>query len=109
LLKGGQKPVREHAVSTACDGLPSFRLGPWKYIAKSPPELYQLEEDLSEKNNLAQMHSGRLKELQEAFETIIRKGRSNPGAPQKNDQKVVRYPKASRAPGDGSSPRDGKK
>jgi arylsulfatase A-like enzyme len=104
LLKGRQEPVREHAVSTGCDGLPSFRLGPWKYIAKSPPELYQLEEDLSEKNNLAQMDAGRVRELQEVFESIIRKGRSNPGTPQKNDQKVVRYPKAPKPPGNGSDP-----
>ncbi|MFN9592974.1 MAG: sulfatase family protein [Pirellulaceae bacterium] len=109
LLKGSQEPIREHAVSTACDGLPSFRMGPWKYIAKSPPELYHLEEDLSEKNNLAQMHTSRLQELQAAFETIIRKGRSTPGAPQKNEQKVVRYPKVPRAIGDGSPPKDEKK
>jgi hypothetical protein len=32
--------------------------------------------------------------MQAAFEKLIRAGRSTPGTPQKNDIKVVRYPKA---------------
>jgi len=36
--------------------------------------------------------------MQTSFEKLIRAGRSTPGAPQKNDIKVVRYPKAPAAP-----------
>ena len=97
ILMGKDIAIREHAVSTACDGLPGFRQGPWKYIAKTPPELYRLDEDLGEKNNLATAQPERLKSLQDAFERVIRSGRSTPGPPQKNDQKVVRYPKNPKA------------
>jgi arylsulfatase A len=33
LLKGEDRPIRNNAVNTACGGTPSFREGPWKYIA----------------------------------------------------------------------------
>jgi len=44
--------------------------------------------------NVAPLHPDRVKAMQAAFEKLIRVGRSTPGAPQKNDIKVVRYPKA---------------
>jgi hypothetical protein len=40
------------------------------------------------------VHPERVIAMQEAFEKLIRAGRSSPGIPQKNDIKVVRYPKA---------------
>lgn len=43
--------------------------------------------------NVAPLHPERVKTMQAAFEKLIRAGRSTPGAPQKNDIKVVRYPK----------------
>jgi hypothetical protein len=57
------------------------------------PELYNLDEDLAESMNVAPLHPDRVKAMQAAFEKLIRAGRSTPGAPQKNDIKVVRYPK----------------
>jgi arylsulfatase A-like enzyme len=94
LLKGEDRPIRTNAVNTACGGTPSFRDGPWKYVAQAKPELYNLDEDLAESMNVAQLHPDRVKAMQAAFEKLIRAGRSTPGAPQKNDIKVVRYPKA---------------
>ncbi len=32
LMKGADQPHRSHAISTACQGQPSFRDGPWKLI-----------------------------------------------------------------------------
>jgi arylsulfatase A len=93
LLKGEDRPIRTNAVNTACGGTPSFRDGPWKYIAHAEPELYNLDEDLAESMNVAPLHPERVKAMQAAFEKLIRAGRSTPGAPQKNDIKVARYPK----------------
>jgi arylsulfatase A-like enzyme len=94
LLKGEDRPIRTNAVNTACGGTPSFRDGPWKYVANAKPELYNLDEDLAESMNVAPLHPDRVKSMQAAFENLIRSGRSTPGPPQKNDIKVVRYPKA---------------
>ena len=96
LLKGDDRPIRHHAVNTACGGLPSFRDGRWKYVAAPEPELYDLSEDLAESMNVAPLHPDRVKSMQTAFEKLIRAGRSTPGAPQKNDQRVVRYPKTAK-------------
>ncbi|MFO0923622.1 MAG: sulfatase-like hydrolase/transferase [Pirellulales bacterium] len=94
LLQGGMQPIRSHSVNTACNGLPSYREGHWKYVAKEEPELYNLEKDLRESENLAAQEPARVQAMQESFEKIIRAGRSTPGPQQKNDIKVVRYPKA---------------
>jgi arylsulfatase A-like enzyme len=93
LLKGEDRPIRVNAVNTACGGTPSFRDGPWKYVAAAEPELYNLDKDLAESINVAPQHPERVKAMQAAFEKLIRAGRSTPGAPQKNDIKVVRFPK----------------
>jgi arylsulfatase A-like enzyme len=98
LLQGEDRPIRTNAVNTACGGTPSFRDGVWKYVAVARPELYNLDTDLAETKNVAAQHPERVKAMQDAFEKLIRAGRSTPGAPQKNDLKVVRYPKAPAAP-----------
>jgi len=97
LLRGSDQPIRSTAVNTACNGLPSYREGAWKYVATPIPELYHLDDDPAESVNLAQQRPDRLQEMQAAFEKIIRAGRSTPGAPGKNDVRVVRYPKKSPA------------
>lgn len=93
LLSGSDRPIRTHAVSTACNGLPGYRDGSWKYIATPDPELYNLETDPAESQNLASQHPDRVQSMRNQFEKLIRDGRSTPGTPQKNDIKVVRYPK----------------
>jgi len=100
LLKGEDRPIRTHSVNTACGGVPSLREGAWKLVLaadpvmKTPVQLYNLDEDLGETTNLAAMHPERVKSMQETMEKLIRKGRTTPGAAQKNDIKVVRYPQA---------------
>ena len=96
LLKGVDRPIRTGAVNTASNGTPSFRAGAWKYVAAAEPELYNLDEDLAETTNVAAQHPERVKAMRAAFEQVIRAGRSTPGAPQKNDVTVVRYPKPHR-------------
>jgi arylsulfatase A-like enzyme len=105
LLKGGKEPVREHAVSTASSGVPALRQGAWKYIAapgsggwgkggdqSQPVQLYDLSNDLGETKNLAAAQPEKLAEMQALLERLIVQGRSTPGARQKNDQRVNRYP-----------------
>lgn len=105
LLRGEDRPVRAHSVNTACGGTPSLREGPWKLVLaadaamKTPVQLYNLDHDLGEKTNLAAAQAERVKAMQETMEKIIRAGRSTPGAAQKNDVRVTRYPKAAEAAG----------
>lgn len=103
LLKGEDRAIRTHAINTACAGTPSLREGAWKLVLaadrvmKTPVQLYNLDEDLGEATNLATMYPDRVKSMQANLEKLIRNGRTTPGAPQKNDIKVVRYPKATAA------------
>ena len=107
LLQGENKPVRENAVSTSIGGTPALRSGPWKYIPSpgsggwggggnqsQPVQLYNLAEDLGETNNLAASMPAKVTEMQSLLEKLIVDGRSTPGAAQKNDVEVVRYPRA---------------
>ncbi|MBU3666545.1 MAG: arylsulfatase [Chthoniobacterales bacterium] len=112
LLKGGNTPVREFAVSTSGPGVPALRHGSWKYIAapgsgdrrdadnrrvpgeaRHPVQLYDLANDLGETKNLATEQPAKLAEMRALLEQLIVQGRSTPGARQKNDTKVERYPK----------------
>ena len=100
LLKGTDEPIREHAVSTACDGTPSLRQGSWKLVlaaddeAHTPVQLYDLGSDLGETRNVAAIQSELVAEMSERMERFIVAGRTTPGAKQKNDVKVRRYPRA---------------
>jgi len=99
LLKGEDKPIREHAVSAT--GTPSLRIGSWKYIASAdsggdraqPVQLYNLADDLGETKNLAAALPEKVAEMKALLEKLITDGRSTPGAAQKNDVEVVRYPR----------------
>ena len=105
LLKGSDKPIREHAVSASMSGVPTVRLGDWKYIPAPgsggwspggnrllPEQLYQLTGDTTESNNLAAKMPEKVAEMKALLEKIIAQGRSTPGKMQKNDVEVVRYP-----------------
>jgi hypothetical protein len=107
LLKGDDKPVRANAVSASVGGTPAVRSGFWKYIpapgsggwggggAQSHPvQLYHLGDDLGETKNLAATTPEKVGELNAVLEKLIADGRSTPGAPQKNDVEVVRYPRS---------------
>jgi arylsulfatase A len=106
LLKGDDKPIRDNAVSASSNGLPAVRLGNWKYIPgpgsggwgtggdqSQPVQLYNLADDLGETRNLAAAMPEKVAEMKAMHEKVISEGRSTPGAAQKNDVEVVRYPR----------------
>ena len=104
LLKGGDEPVRENAVSCSMRGVPGLRRGSWKLIldpgsggwtrggGDQPVQLYNLADDLGETRNLAAEQPERVTQMKALLEKLITDGRSTPGAPQKNDVEVRRYP-----------------
>jgi arylsulfatase A-like enzyme len=104
LLTGGNQPVREHAISCSANGMPALRRGNWKYIAGSGDNtaakaqkepgvrLHDLATDPGETRNLASAQPERVAEMQALLEQLIRNGRSTPGAGQKNDVEVRRFP-----------------
>jgi arylsulfatase A-like enzyme len=105
LLRGEDKPVREHAVSCAMNGVPALRSGPWKLLLGSGSagfnkdrgeqgvQLYNLAEDLGERKNLASAQPDRVVQMRALLERLITDGRSTPGARQKNDVRVGRFPR----------------
>ena len=109
LLQGNDEPIRDTAVSCSSSGVPAFRHHQWKYIpapgsggwSKSPVgetlqpcQLYHLESDLGETENLANREEQRVQAMSEMFEQLIVRGRSNAGPAQTNDVPVIRYPKS---------------
>lgn len=110
LLKGEDKPIRENAVSASIGGTPAMRSGTWKYIPapgsggwgkggdqSQPTQLYNLADDIGETKNLAATMPEKVTEMKALLEKLITDGRSTPGARQKNDVEVVRYPAESAA------------
>jgi arylsulfatase A len=110
LLKGGDQPVRANAVSASVQGVPALRDGTWKYIAapgsggwgkggdqSQPVQLYQLADDPGETKNLAAAMPEKVAEMKTLLENLITQGRSTPGARQKNDVPVTRYPATPRS------------
>jgi arylsulfatase A-like enzyme len=106
LLKGADQPIRENAVSASIGGIPGVRSGSWKYIPapgsggwgsggdqSQPVQLYNLADDIGETKNLAAAMPEKVAEMKALLEKLITDGRSTPGALQKNDVEVVRYPR----------------
>ncbi len=90
LLKGGNSPVRPHAISCAANGVQGLRDGPWKLVCTPKPQLFNLDDDLGETKNLAAAHPQRVAAMLALREQLITDGRSTPGARQKNDVPVKR-------------------
>lgn len=93
LLRGEDKPIRQHAISHAASGLPSIRQGSWKLIAgggtaKGKGQLYDLSTDLGETQNLWDKKPEKVIELLALMEKLVTQGRSSDGASQKNDVPV---------------------
>ena len=102
-LLGDKKPIRANAVSASSQGIPAVRSGSWKLILgagsggwspggdRHPIQLYNLEEDLDESDNLAEEMPNRVRDMRALLEDIISDGRSNEGPEQQNDVEVIRY------------------
>lgn len=103
LWKGENVPVRVDVIHSSANGAFSIRRGDWKLIFVEdngadidalradpgegkfmPYQLYNLKDDVEEKNNLIDKYPEKVKELQDVLEGYIRKGRSTPGEPQPN-------------------------
>jgi len=85
-LLGDSKTGRDHLVEHA-NGL-ALRMGTWKYIPSlrlapkkggdQPAQLYDLSKDLSEKDNLAAAHPGRVKQMHDRLQALQSNPRSRP-------------------------------
>jgi len=100
-----KQPLREATVHHSIDGQFAIRQGPWKLLldpgsggwsfptAKEAKamidipsvQLYHLENDPQEANNLEKQYPNKVKALRELLEHYIASGRSTPGLPQQND------------------------
>ncbi|MCL4194098.1 MAG: arylsulfatase [Thermoguttaceae bacterium] len=110
LLRGDDKPTREHAVSCAANGVPALRVGPWKLLLGSGAggfnkdrgedgvQLFNLATDLGERKNLAGQQPERVSQMKALMEKLITDGRSTPGPKQKNDVVGRRFPRPAAAP-----------
>ena len=101
VLGRSQRPFRPHVVSHSVNGEFAYREGPWKIVFKMPDpnrqksrgrpaviELYNLTEDIAEKNDLAAEHPEIVRELVVKLTAVVDSGRSRPGPPVSNDTKV---------------------
>ena len=110
LLAKTPRPVREATVHHSSNGSFAIRQGKWKLIfcpdsggwshptpkeAKTmdlpPIQLYDLEADIAEQNNVYAEHPDVVKRLTKLMKQYINRGRSTPGAPQKNEGKIWMY------------------
>lgn len=105
LLKGHEKPIRQHAVSCASRGVAGLRQGPWKLIFERDPrantdaQLYNLDGDIGETQNRAADKPELVAEMKTVMERLIADGRSTPGAAQANDVEVSIHKRALASPG----------
>jgi arylsulfatase A-like enzyme len=87
LLGTAKGPVREATIHQAPSGDLALRQGPWKLIFHKggARELYDLQTDLSEKNNVTDANPQVVTRLTTLMQKYITEGRSTAGAAQKND------------------------
>lgn len=87
LLGTAKGPVREATIHQAPSGELAIRQGPWKliFLKNGGRELYNLQTDLGETNNVAQANAETVQRLTTLMSQYITDGRSTAGTPQKND------------------------
>ena len=100
LLKGEDRAIRTSAVSQSSRGLLSVRQGRWKLIFgrgsggwgkgedEHAAQLYDLDADLAESDNLFAVRPEIVSKLNRAMNQIVHNGRSTPGPAQANDVPV---------------------
>lgn len=103
LWQGKNSPVRKDIIHSSINGAFSIRRDDWKLILVEdsgaaidamlanpsegkykPYQLYDLSDDIEEKNNLIEKYPEIVEELKAVLENHIRTGRSTPGEPQAN-------------------------
>jgi len=108
LTGAAAKPIRTSIVSQSIGGQFAVRDGNWKLclcpgsggwssprpgrsdLTKVPPiQLFNLEEDPGETNNIQADHPDRVARMKNMLSDIISNGRSTPGAKLKNDAEIV--------------------
>jgi len=105
ILHENNKPIREDLVHHSCFGDFAIRKGKWKLIMinksggfsdwadnnkgdfgiTTPGQLYNIEDDIEEQNNLYEEHPEIVEELTLLLSEKILKGRTTPGPIQQND------------------------
>jgi len=107
-LKNPKKTDRTAIVHHSISGKFEIREGDWKLILAPgsggwskpkdvdaikqglpPLQLYNLKEDLAEKNNLTEKHPDKVQHLLKILQTYVDHGRNTPGTPQKNYRNKV--------------------
>lgn len=107
LLRGDNRPVREHVVHHSGHGKFAIRKGQWKLVLcggsggwTSPTDteaveqglpavqLYDMDADPGEKVNLADRRADVVDDLVALLEGLVARGRSTPGKPRNNDAPV---------------------
>lgn len=105
LLGNNKIPLREATVHHSAHGYFSIRKGKWKLLLAPgsggwsypredrpadikgfpPVQLYNLENDIEEKNNLYDKYPEKVKELNDLLQSYVDAGRSTPGKKQENE------------------------
>jgi len=107
LLGRDRKPLREATVHHSINGSFAIRQGKWKlalcpgsggwsqprpgrtdFTGKPPVQLFDLETDIGETNNLAEKHPEVVKRLAALLQSYVDRGRSTPGPRRKNTGQV---------------------
>jgi arylsulfatase A-like enzyme len=107
LLGQATEPLRQATVHHSIEGYYAIRQGKWKLLLcpgsggwsyptprdtqaldRPPVQLYNLDEDIAEKNNLHEKHPDIVDRLTKLLQKYADEGRSTPGPQQKNDRTV---------------------
>jgi len=107
LLRGEETPVRENVINHSGPGKFAIRNGKWKLVLCAgsggwaspndeealelglpPIQLYNMDEDPGEKNNLQAEQPNKVRELAGLLEKLVADGRSTPGSKRSNDTPV---------------------
>lgn len=91
LVGTNASPAREATIHQSSKGDLALRQGRWKLVVMKDGdrELYNLETDLSEKSNVLDSNQSVAAKLLDVMHRDIDRGRSTPGASQKNDFDLV--------------------